>query len=253
MPYLDLPGLRVHMQELGPRDGPPVVMVHGLFSGNLAAWYFTSAPALSATHRVRLLDLRGHGLTERTPTGYGRESMISDLAAATGDLEPFALVGHSYGALLSLRFALAHPGRVTALAMVDPPLSQLHELHTDETAGSPTAVPERWRSTWTGGPSDQVQALLHETTLVADLDADEPIADAELLGIACPALFLFGSRSPWAPGADRVARLRPDLPCQVLDGGHDLQLDAKAEVSQALTTFLAPANRVEQEEEVPYG
>lgn len=284
MPYLDTPALRFHVQELGPPDGAPVVMFHGLFSGNLAAWYFSSAPAVAATHRVRLVDLRGHGLTERPATGYDRQTMIGDALAVTADLDPFVAVGHSYGALLALRLANAHPDRVAGLVLVDPPLgtgSRERGRTADrwvaslaraaESGDSSEGIDPDGRQADQGeakGPAGQVDALLAETSILADLDAEEPIGDAELRAPQVPMLFLFGRDSAWAPGADRVRRVRPDVDCRVLAGGHDLQLDNKAEVTAAITTFLAtlptphdlPPERgveevheVEEHEEVPYG
>jgi pimeloyl-ACP methyl ester carboxylesterase len=254
VPHIDADGLRMHVQELGLPGAPPVVMFHGLFTGNLAAWYFSAAPAVSRDHRVRLVDLRGHGLSERPATGYDEHSMVADAAAVTADLPPFAVVGHSYGALLALRLHLAHPGRVTALVLVDPPLGRADEDGRGTTARATSA---RWR-TWDEGPTAQVQALLEETSILEDLDAERPIEDDELRAITAPTRFLFGRTSPWRDGADRVRHVRPDLRCDVLDGGHDLQLDAKAEVTATIIEHLAgpsvgPEDEDEPEEEVAYG
>lgn len=228
-------GVRLHVQELGPSDAPPVVMFHGLFTGNLAAWYFSAGPAVAkAGHRVRLVDLRGHGLSDRPPSGYDGPTMVADAVAATADLAPFAVVGHSYGALLGLRLALAHPERVTSAVLVEPPLGPAGR---DGRGTAASATSARWR-TWDDGPSEQVRALVEQTSILADLDAEQPVTDAELRAVAVPTLFLFGSESPWADGADRVAAVRPDVDCRVLSGGHDLQLDAKAEVAEATVGHL---------------
>ena len=122
-------------------SGPTsVVMLHGLLIGSLASWYFTAAPALAKRHRVMLYDLRGHGRSERVASGY-------DLVTQTGDLQeladrfddrPIDLVGHSYGGLIALRFALDHPGRVRRLVLVEAPLppSRGDHLHgTDQASG----------------------------------------------------------------------------------------------------------------------
>ena len=76
-------GIRLHVQRLGPTDGPDagrpaVLFVHGLVMDNLASWYFTVANPV-ATHRpVILYDLRGHGLSERPPTGYGLQTLVAE-------------------------------------------------------------------------------------------------------------------------------------------------------------------------------
>ena len=93
----------------GPRDklftiitiaaagrGPRIVLLHGMFVGTLANWYFTVAPVLARDHRVLLYALRGHGLSERPPAGYGIPSMAEDLAGllkSVAGAEPVTVVG----------------------------------------------------------------------------------------------------------------------------------------------------------------
>src|SRR5689334_20350545 len=108
-------GVSFHVQELGDGAGrPPVVMLHGLLLGSMASWYFTTAPVLAAGRRVMLFDLRGHGLSGRPKDGYDVATMAGDLGALVearfGAADgPVDLVGHSYGALVALRFAIDHP------------------------------------------------------------------------------------------------------------------------------------------------
>ena len=110
MPVLTVGGRQVHVQELG--EGPAVVMIHGLLVGSLASWYFTAAPDLARAHRVRMYDLRGHGRSGRADTGFDTRTLAGDLDALTADLPaPFDVVGHSWGGLVALRYALAHPER----------------------------------------------------------------------------------------------------------------------------------------------
>jgi pimeloyl-ACP methyl ester carboxylesterase len=122
MPLVAAGAVQLHVQEIGPADAPLVVMVHGLLVGSLASWLFTAAPTLARTRRVRVYDLRGHGRSERARSGYDTRTLSGDLAAIAGDTGPFDLVGHSWGGLVALRFALDHPARVRRLAVVEAPL-----------------------------------------------------------------------------------------------------------------------------------
>jgi pimeloyl-ACP methyl ester carboxylesterase len=244
-------GVTFHTQEIGAGERPGVVMLHGLLIGTLAAWYFTAAPALGRERRVLLYDLRGHGRSERTPAGYDVATMAADLAALAGpfDSRPLDLVGHSYGALIALRFALDHPERVRRLVLVEAPLppSSFHELDTF-TAQSPEqmigALPDELRAFVAQGGRkaarllESIRFLVADCSLMADLRAEADIADAALARLACPVLCVYGSQSSCRPVGDRLARVLPQARLEVLAGGHYLHLDAAAELTRLMAEFL---------------
>ncbi|HQZ88505.1 MAG TPA: alpha/beta fold hydrolase, partial [Thermomicrobiales bacterium] len=104
-------GLKFHYQQVG--NGPDVVMIHGL-TGNLAVWHLKIIPLLWDHYRITTYDLRGHGYSEVSASGYTADDMAIDLRDLLDALqiERPALVGHSYGADISLYFALLFPERV---------------------------------------------------------------------------------------------------------------------------------------------
>ena len=59
--FIDLHGQLVHLRDEGPRDTPPLVLVHGT-SASLHTWEGWSA-ALRTQRRVITFDLPGFGLT----------------------------------------------------------------------------------------------------------------------------------------------------------------------------------------------
>lgn len=257
MPLVAARGLRFHVQELGA--GPPLVMVHGLLIGSLASWYFTAAPTLARRRRVRLYDLRGHGRSERAPSGYDLASMAADLAALTADLPaPIDLVGHSWGGLVALRFALDHPDRVRRLAVVEAPLPPAHSAQlavmlggvADEGDDALTparliaALPPSLQAAVAGGRRQaerllqSLQFLALESSLLADLRAEPDFADAALATLRCPVLCAYGDHSACLPAGDRLARLLPTARLLVLPGGHYLHLDARAALTAALEEHL---------------
>jgi pimeloyl-ACP methyl ester carboxylesterase len=250
--HATIDGVSFHVQELGRRsEQPSIVMLHGLFLGSIASWYFSAAPALARTRHVLLYDLRGHGKSERTPSGYDVGTMARDLAAIADRFTegPIDLVGHSYGALVALRFALDHKRRARRLALVEAPLppSSFRELD-DFVAADPTqmiaALPADLRALVTAGGRraskllDAIRFLAAESTLLSDLRRESDIADDELRRLDLPVLAAYGERSSCKSAGERIARVVDGARLAMLPGGHYLHLDAPSELTRVLTEFL---------------
>jgi pimeloyl-ACP methyl ester carboxylesterase len=98
---------------------PTVVLVHG-FASALEAWA-TVSPALTATHRVIALDLKGFGWTDRPEGDYSPEAqahLLLELLRQRG-VTKTAIVAHSWGSSIALATALAAPERITKIALYD--------------------------------------------------------------------------------------------------------------------------------------
>ena len=247
MSYVAANGVQLHVQELGA--GPRVVMLHGLLIGSLASWYFTAAPALAARHHVTLFDLRGHGKSEQVRTGYDVRTMAADLGALVGESGPVDLVGHSWGALVALRFAIVHPARVRRLVLVEAPLPPSSVTEMAAFAGSDagaivSALPAEMRDALVrGGRRGQklvasLEFLLGRTTLLADLAAERDPDAAELAGVRVPCLVVTGDRSACATSGAHLAQAIPGARHVVLRGGHYLHLDAREALTQLIGEYL---------------
>jgi pimeloyl-ACP methyl ester carboxylesterase len=119
MPEVTANGVRLHYQQFG--TGPDVVLLHAVTS-NLAVWMFTGlVEALAADFRVTVYDLRGHGFSERLPTGYTSAVMAEDFRHLHQalELQPAFLVGHSFGGVVATHAATLHPGRVAGVVLSD--------------------------------------------------------------------------------------------------------------------------------------
>jgi pimeloyl-ACP methyl ester carboxylesterase len=246
-------GLALNVQDLGA-SGTRVVMLHGLLIGSAASWYFTSAPALAKNHRVRVYDLRGHGMSAHAPAGYGVRSMASDLAALV-DEPQVDLVGHSWGALIALRFALDQPQRVRRLVLVEAPVppSSVTEMAAflDPEPTGPgftrpgvtdlaSALPAQLRVSGRRGDRlvKALSRLVLDTTLVDDLRAERDPDPVELARLSCPTLLVYGDRSSCASGGRKLAEAIPGARHVTLPGGHYLHLDARDALTEHIAEFL---------------
>ena len=113
-------GVELYERRIG--EGPPVVVLHG----GPGAHHDYLLPGFDALARGRTLvyyDQRGGG---RSPVGrdvpVGWQEQVADLEAlrAAWGLEQLTLAGYSWGGLLAVLYSIAHPSRVSRLALVSP-------------------------------------------------------------------------------------------------------------------------------------
>lgn len=119
--FVDLGGgLRVHLRDTGPRGAPVLLLIHGS-NASLQTWEPWAA-RLGDRYRVIRLDLPGHGLTGASPTrDYSPAAYVDVVERIRVKLgvDHLALAGNSMGGGVAWHFALAHPGHVRALILVD--------------------------------------------------------------------------------------------------------------------------------------
>jgi pimeloyl-ACP methyl ester carboxylesterase len=113
-------GVRLYY-ELHGDSGEPLVLVHG-YTGDVTDWRH-EIPDFSRTHRVLVMDLRGHGRSE-TPkdrSSYTVEQMASDVEALIDHVgfERYHLVGHSMGGAIVQEIAVHSPQRLLSLTLED--------------------------------------------------------------------------------------------------------------------------------------
>ncbi|MBI2861338.1 MAG: alpha/beta hydrolase [Chloroflexi bacterium] len=120
--YVHVNGLNLHYWDWGG-DGPPIVFVHAT-SLHGRAWDPLAA-SLSQHFRVLALDQRGHGDSEKPPTGYHWLNLVHDLKAfieALGLANPIG-VGHSGGGAAVAHCAAVYPGTLRAAILFEPVIS----------------------------------------------------------------------------------------------------------------------------------
>jgi len=112
-------------------EGPPVVLVHGM-GLNRDMWEWQLGP-LAQRFRVIRYDLLGHGASNAPPADCDMEHLVAQLDGLLDHLgiDRCALVGFSLGGLILRAYALTHPDRVGALAI----LNSAHDRSEVERAG----------------------------------------------------------------------------------------------------------------------
>lgn len=251
MAELARPDVTLHVQRLG--TAPRVaVFVHGLVMDNLSSFYFTLATPAAAHRTVVLYDQRGHGLSTRPARGYAVADFVDDLAAIADAHSPDApvdLIGNSFGGLVALAFARAHPTRVASLVLID-----AHDgadgwaAQMSATLGlEGTARDEKIAATfqaWLGRHSERkrtrlathAQALIEGTTLVADLRAARPLDTST---ITAPTLALYGEHSDVRDRGEALAATLPHATLEVVPGcTHSILWEATALVRARVLAWL---------------
>ncbi|WP_327033791.1 alpha/beta hydrolase [Micromonospora ureilytica] len=111
-------GASIAYDEAG--TGSPVVLLHAGIADR--RMWRGQVSALAARHRVIVPDLRGYGDSELPPAPFTHHDDVAGLLDAL-DLPRASLVGCSFGGAVAIDTALAHPDRVSALALFDTAVS----------------------------------------------------------------------------------------------------------------------------------
>lgn len=98
--------------------GPPLVLIHG-WTHDARVWELQT-PELTREFTLLRYDRRGWGRSGGSPDVSMDPGDLDSLMAAVG-LDDAHVVGHSQGASVALRFALAHPSRVRSVTLYGAP------------------------------------------------------------------------------------------------------------------------------------
>jgi pimeloyl-ACP methyl ester carboxylesterase len=114
MAYMDVP-------PSGAANGRAVVLMHGKNFGGYY-WRDVAQTLAAAGYRVIVPDQIGWGKSSKPDIRYGFQLLAANTAHLldTLGIPKVAVIGHSTGGMLAVRFALMYPDRVTQLVMEDP-------------------------------------------------------------------------------------------------------------------------------------
>jgi 2-succinyl-6-hydroxy-2,4-cyclohexadiene-1-carboxylate synthase len=120
MPIAKVNGIDIYFERHGDA-GEPLVLVHG-YTGDVTDWRH-QIPEFSRTHRVLVMDHRGHGRSH-APTDrshYTIDAMADDVEGLIAEVgfERYHLLGHSMGGCVAQEIALRSRARLMSLTLHD--------------------------------------------------------------------------------------------------------------------------------------
>jgi pimeloyl-ACP methyl ester carboxylesterase len=260
-------GGQMVVYEAGRGNAREILLVHGI--GQEAARDFREHIAwLQKSFHVVAVDLPGFGQSDKanvlySPANYAR---VLKHVADRWLRRPFVLVGHSMGAVVSLRYAAAYPDDVQRLVVVDAP----GVLHSSSTTSQylaylgmefipPAADPRDWLTNLARkllAPLERLhpdpQIILSSAQLRQSLLGADPAKIAglavvsedlrgELPKIRAETLIVWGDQDTLAPlrtGKVLALKLQRSRLAVIEHAGHELMLEAPERFRAALEPFL---------------
>jgi proline-specific peptidase len=123
--YVGVPGGRVWYRTVGSGGGTPAIVLHG--GPGSPHDYLAPLAALGEERTIAFYDQLGCGRSDRPddPGLWRLERFVDELAAVQDalGLDPAILIGHSWGGMLAVEYALSHRQRVSALVLMSPCVS----------------------------------------------------------------------------------------------------------------------------------
>jgi proline iminopeptidase len=277
---IDLPGARIAYWLAGSPEEPPLMVLHG---GPGIGSRYLRAPLQLSVGWNRLLffyDQRGSGYSEgaEAPEQLTMENFVADVEAMrrASEVDRIDILGHSFGGLVALHYALRNPERVGRLVLVEPdPASRdLWETHEGRIAvrTSPEDVARMEEIAAAPGWQTDPQALtdwfavrlrayMASPERAAEIDmrfdemtapnwvatypvARENLGDWDIHGalsrVTTPTLIIAGSESVFTPEAMRALHAAlPNSRLEIVDGaGHFPFIEAQGSFLTLVAEFL---------------
>ncbi|MFF5502744.1 alpha/beta fold hydrolase [Streptomyces roseolus] len=240
--WVELPGVE-----------PVRVYVHGLGATSPAYWTETAVHPLLAGHRSLLIDLLGHGISDRpTDFDYSLESHADALAEAltAAGAVGAEVIAHSMGGSVAVVLAARHPRLVSKLVLVDANLDAAEPergavgstgiaAYTEEEflAGGWAEVRDAAGAHWWSTMRLAGREALHRSA-VQLVRGSDPVMRELLRDLRIPRTFLLPRAAGPLPGAAELVAAGVGV-VEIPDCGHNIMLDNPQAFAEAAAAALA--------------
>lgn len=166
--------LRLHD---APTPGAPGLLLHHGLASSQRIWDGV-LPRLTRRFRVVTFDARGHGLSGKPNRGYGFAHVVADALAVARDaglVRPI-VVGHSWGAMVTLELAARHRRSVAGAVLVDGGLLRMRD-ELDWAAAKELLAPPNLA----GMPLEEFRGMMR--MFMADAVDVTPDVEAQMLSV----------------------------------------------------------------------
>ncbi|RSM78095.1 alpha/beta hydrolase [Amycolatopsis sp. WAC 01375] len=261
----------IHVRHDGPRQAPPLLLVHG--SGASGASWSPVVPALACHHHVIRVDLPGCGQSPQARS-YDVPAQASGVAAVLDDLGrgPVTVVGHSSGGYVATALAEQRPDLVRSVALIScgphpgallsqplilrillgPPFGPLIWPRRSDamirkgigaTAARPVDVPDDAVADLKQISYRTFRTILRRNT---EYIAERGVPD-RLAALTVPVLAVFGTADPrWDPASVHQYEVVPDARIELLPGvGHLPMFEAPEAISELVLSWTSRERTVD--------
>jgi pimeloyl-ACP methyl ester carboxylesterase len=251
--FASLAGSRVHYKSYG-KGSEALVFVHG-WTCNMGFWR-DQVPAFEGKLRVIVIDLPGHGESDKPQVAYTMDLFARAVDAVLRDagIDRAVLVGHSMGTPVIRQFYRKYPQKTLGLVIVDGPLRAFGDKKMMDAFIAPLRGPdykEQAAKFVDSMMGPQVSAALREEIKSSMLSTPQRIAISAMEGMAdesnwkqdkidVPVLAILAKSPFWPPDNEQFFRsLAPKLDYQMWDGvSHFLMMEKPKEFNDAVLGFL---------------
>lgn len=235
-------------------DEEALVLIHG-WTMNNDSWR-AQVPTLVKRNRLLVLDLPGHGQSDKPKTTYSMEYFARAVDAVMQDakVKRAVLMGHSMGTPVARQFYRKYPEKTVAIVIVDGSLrpfgdkAMLDKMLTGLRGPDFRQVGTQM-FTMMSGPGlaaeakDRIMSSFADTPQHVLVSAMEAMADPTIWGddkINVPVLAVMAKNPFFPPNLEESFRLLvPKMEFYMWDGaGHFLHMERPQEFNRAVLTFL---------------